>query len=161
MRKWEALRQAWTQRSLKETAQRGHEEEVWEEAECQAQEEAWKAWEVQEVQEVARCQVLEENEMNAHPEEDGDYVPDNAIDVDDGTVSPGKKKKRERVLVERTGDAWCKKCVSRKATCLVEEVWVKKWKQLAAEGTVLMRTPPSVVCTQCTSRKYMCFLPEL
>src|SRR6266542_4982628 len=44
---------------------------------------------------------------------------------------------------------------------LVEEVWVKKWKQLAVEGTVLMHTPPSVVCTECTSRKHMCFLPEL
>src|SRR6266545_7832586 len=51
--------------------------------------------------------------------------------------------------------------VSHKAACLVEEVRVKKWKQLAAEGTVLTCAPPSVVCTECTSRKHMCFLPEL
>ena len=61
--------------------------------------------EAQEAQEAARHWALEENEMNVHPEEDRDYVPDDAIDVDDGTASPGKKKKKERVLVERTGDA--------------------------------------------------------
>ena len=33
---------------------------------------------------------------------------------------------------------------------------MKKWKQLAVEGTVLMRTPPGVVCTECASRKHMC-----
>ena len=66
--------------------------------------------------------------MNTHPEEDGDYIPDDTMDVDDGMASPGKKKKKERALVERMGDARCKECVSRKATCLVEEVWVKKWK---------------------------------
>ena len=82
--------------------------------------------EAQEAREAARHQALEENEMNAHPEEDGDYVPNNAIDVDDGTVSPGKKKKKERVLVERTDDAQCKECVSCKAACLVEEAQVKK-----------------------------------
>jgi len=59
------------------------------------------------------------------------------MDVDDGIASSGKKKK-ERVLVERTGNAWYRECVSRKAACLVEEVQVKKWKQLAVEGTVLM-----------------------
>ena len=64
-------------------------------------------------------------------------------------------------MFERTGDARCKECVSCKATCLVEEAWVKKWKQLAAEGTVLMCVPPGVVCTECASRKYTCFLPEL
>src|SRR6266540_1073303 len=156
MRKWEVLRWAWAQRSLKEVAQRVCEEEVQEEAEHQAQKEAWKVWEVQEAREAweaARCQALEENEMNAHPEEDGDYVLDDTMDVDDGTASPGKKKKKERVLVERTGDMWCKECMSCKATCLVEEVWVKKWKQLAAEGTVLMCVPPGVVCTGCASRK--------
>ena len=51
--------------------------------------------------------------------------------------------------------------VSHKAACLVEEVRVKKWKQLAAEGMVLTHAPPSVVCTECASRKHMCFLPEL
>src|SRR6266545_6904653 len=139
MRKWEVLRWARAQRLLEEAAQRVPEEEVWEEAEHQAQEEAWKAREVQEAREaweVARCRALEENEMNTHPEEDGDVVPDDTMDVDDGTASPGKKKKKERVLVERTG-AQCKECVSRQTTCLVEEVQVKKWKQLAAEGTVL------------------------
>src|SRR6266545_939293 len=108
MRKWEALRWARAQRSLKEVAQRVCKEETWEEAEHQVQEEAWKAREVQEAWEAARHWVLEENEMNAHPEEDGDYVPNDAMDVDDGMASPGKKKKRERVLVERTGDARCK-----------------------------------------------------
>ncbi len=108
-----------------------------------------------------RRRALEENKMNAHPEEDGDYVPDDAMDVDDGMVSSGKKKKRERVLVERTGDVQCKECMSHKATCLVEVVWVKKWKQLAVEGTVLTRAPPSLVCTECASRKHTCFLPEL
>ena len=78
------------------------------------------------VWEAARCQALEENEMNAHPEENGDYIPDDAMDVNDGAASPGKKKKKERVLVERTGDARCKECMSCKATCLVEEVRVKK-----------------------------------
>ncbi len=49
MRKWEALRRARAQRSLEEAAQRVCKEEVqkaqeaWEEAECQAQEEARKA----------------------------------------------------------------------------------------------------------------------
>ena len=52
--------------------------------------------------------------------------PDDTMDVDDGMASPGKKKKKERVLVERTGDARCKECMSCKATCLVEEVRVKK-----------------------------------
>src|SRR6266540_4737898 len=99
--------------------------------------------------------------MNAHPKEDGDYIPDDAMDVDDGTALPGKKKKKERVLVERMGDVWCKECMSHKTTCLVEEAWVKKWKQLAVEGTMLMRMQPSVVCTKCASRKHTCFLPEL
>jgi len=51
IRKWEALRWAWAQRSLEEAAQRVCEEEawkvqeVWEEAERQAQEEARKVWE--------------------------------------------------------------------------------------------------------------------
>src|SRR6266542_1994274 len=98
--------------------------------------------------------------MNAHPKEDGDYVPDDTMDVDNGMASPGKKRKKERVLVERTGDVRCKECVSCKATCLVEEAQVKKWKQLAAEGTVLTHTPLSVVCTECASRKHTCFLPE-
>src|SRR6266508_3058194 len=127
MRKWEALRCAWAQRSLEEAAQRVCEEEAWKEAECQAQEEAQKAWKVQEAREAweaARRQVLEENEMNTHPKEDGDYVPDNVMDVDDGMASPGKKKKKERVLVERTGNVQCKECVFHKATCLVEEAWV-------------------------------------
>ncbi len=117
--------------------------------------------EAQEAQEAARRRALEENEMNAHPKEDGDVVPNNTMDVDDGTVSPGKKKKKERVLVERTGNMWCKECMSRKATCLVEEVRVKKWKQPAVEGTVLTCMPPGVVCTECASRKHTCFLPEL
>src|SRR6266511_2705534 len=99
--------------------------------------------------------------MNAHPEEDGDYIPDDAMEVNDRTASPGKKKKKERVLVERMGDAQCKECVSCKTICLVEEAQVKKWKQLAVEGMVLMCVPPSVVCTECMSRKHMCFLPEL
>src|SRR6266511_3138124 len=99
--------------------------------------------------------------MNAHPEEDGDYIPDDAMEVNDRTASPGKKKKKERVLVERTGDAQCKECMSHKAACLVEEVWVKKWKQLAVDGMVLTHAPSSVVCTECTSRKHTCFLPEL
>ncbi len=106
-------------------------------------------------------QALEENEMNAHPEEDRDYVSDDTMDVDDRTALPGKKKKKERVLVERTGDTQCKECMSHKATCLVEEVQEKKWKQLAAEGTVLMCAPPGVVCTKCASRKHTCFLPKL
>src|SRR6266511_6458447 len=59
IRKWEALQWAQAQRSLEEAVQRVREEEVWEEAERQAQEEAW---------EVARHWVLEENEMNAHPD---------------------------------------------------------------------------------------------
>src|SRR6266511_5853310 len=124
MRKREALQWAWAQRSLEEAAQRVHEEEVWEEAEHQAQEEVWKAWKVQEAQEVrevARHQALEENEMNVHPEEDGDYVPDDAMDINDGTASPVKKKKKERVLVERMGNVWCRECVSHKTACLVEE----------------------------------------
>ena len=85
-----------------------------------------KAWEVQEAREAweaARRQVLEENEMNTHPEEDRDYVPNDAMDVNDGMVSPGKKKKKERVLVERMGNARCKECMFHKATCLVEEAW--------------------------------------
>jgi len=121
---------------LEEAALSVHEEEAWEEAEHQAQKEAWKAREVQEAQEAqeaARRRALEENEMNAHPKEDGDVVPNNTMDVDDGTVSPGKKKKKERVLVERMGDVRYKECVSRKAACLVEEAWVKKWKQLHQE----------------------------
>ena len=137
MRKWETLRRAWAQRSLEEVAQRVRKEEAqkaqeaWEEAEHQAQEEVWKAQEVQEAQEAweaARHWALEENEMNTDPEEDGDYVPDDAMDVDDGTVLPGKKKKKERVLVKRMDNVWCKECVSHKAACLVEEAQVKKWK---------------------------------
>jgi len=108
---------------------------------------------ITEAQEAARHWALEENEMNAYP--------NNAMDVDDRTASPGRKKKKERVLVERMGDMRCKECMSRKATCLVEEAQVKKWKQLAAEGMVLTRAPPGVVCTKCTSRKHTCFLPEL
>jgi len=128
MRKQEALQQAQAQRSLEEAAQRVHEEEVWKEAERQAQEEVWKVWKVQEAWEAARHWALEENEMNTDPEEDGDYVPDDAMDVDDGTVLPGKKKKKERVLVKRMDNVWCKECVSHKAACLVEEAQVKKWK---------------------------------
>jgi len=151
-------------------AQRVHKEEVWkvqeawEEAERQAQEEVRKVWEVQETWEAwkaARRRALEENEMNTHSKEDGDYIPDDTMDVDDGTASLGKKKKKERVLGERTGNAQCKECMSRKATCLVEEAQVKKWKQLAAEGMMLMCAPPGVVCTECMSRKHTCFLPEL
>ena len=113
------------------------------------------------MREAARHWALEENEMNAHPEEDGDYIPDDAMEVNDRTALPGKKKKKERVLVKRTGNMWCRECMSHKAACLVEEAWVKKWKQLAVEGMVLTHVPPGVVCTECTSRKHMCFLPEL
>ncbi len=130
-------------------------QEAWEEAECQAQEEAWKARKVQEAWEAL------ENEINTHPEEDGDYVPDNAMDVDDGTVSPLPPSKQP-----------CRTCTPCTAHHLSSQptpspssssfqAWVKKWKQLAAEGTVLTRAPPGVVCTECASRKYTCVLPEL
>ena len=99
--------------------------------------------------------------MNAHPEEDGDYISNDTMDVNDRTASPGKKKKKERVLIKRMGDVQCKECVSHKATCLVEEAWVKKWKQLAVERMVLMCVSPGVVCTECASRKHTCFPPEL
>jgi len=88
--------------------------------------------EAQEAWEAARHRALEENEMNAHPEEDGDYIPDDTMDVNDGTVLPGKKKKKERVLVERTGNVWCRECVSCKTACLVEEVQIRSgnsWQQ--------------------------------
>src|SRR6266545_2223347 len=60
-----------------------------------------------------------------------------------------------------TGDQRCRGCVSRKTACLVDEARVKKWKQLVAEGTVLTRVPPGVVCSKCASKKHKCFLPEL
>ncbi len=158
MRKRDALRRARAQRSLEEAAQRVREEEARkaqearEEAERRAQEEA---------REAARRRVLGENEANAHPEEDGDFVFEDAMDIDDGAASPSKRKKATKVLVARTGDQRCRGCVSRKTACLVDEARVKKWKQLVAEGTVLTRAPPGVVCSECASKKHKCFLPEL
>src|SRR6266545_488759 len=122
MRKRDALRRARAQRSLEEAAQRVREEEARkaqearEEAERRAQEEA---------REATRRRVLGENEANAHPEEDGDFVFEDAMDIDDGAASPSK------------------------------------WKKLVVEGTVLTRAPPSVVCSECASKKHKCFLPEL
>src|SRR6266545_3830960 len=130
MRKRDALRRARAQRSLEEAAQRVCEEEARkaqearEEAERQAQEEA---------REATRRRVLGENEANAHPEEDGDFVFEDAMDIDDGAASPSKRKKATKVLVARTGDQRCRGCVSRKTACLVDEARVKKWKQLVAE----------------------------
>src|SRR6266508_1833044 len=147
MRKRDALRRARAQRSLEEAAQRVREEEArkaQEEAERRAQEEA---------REATRRRVLGENEANAHPEEDGDFVFEDAMDIDDGAASPSKRKKATKVLVARTGDQRCRGCVSRKTACLVDEARVKKWKQLVAEGMVLTRAPPGVVCSECASRK--------
>src|SRR6266508_3926549 len=146
MRKRDALRRARAQRSLEEAAQRVREEE---------------ARKAQEAREAARRRVLGENEANAHPEEDGDFVFEDAMDIDDGAASPSKRKKATKVLVARTGDQRCRGCVSRKTACLVDEARVKKWKQLVAEGTVLTRAPPGVVCSECASKKHKCFLPEL
>src|SRR6266508_2996847 len=140
--------------AAEEAAQRVREEEARkaqearEEAERRAQEEA---------REAARRRVLGENEANAHPEEDGDFVFEDAMDIDDGAASPSKRKKATKVLVARTGDQRCRGCVSRKTACLVDEARVKKWKQLVAEGTVLTRAPPGVVCSECASKKHKCF----
>src|SRR6266545_6987197 len=72
-----------------------------------------------------------------------------------------KRRRRRGCWLGGQAMRGAKECMSCKAACLVEEAWVKKWKQLVAEEMVLTCVPPGVVCTECTSRKHMCFLLEL
>ena len=100
--------------------------------------------------------------MNARPKEDGDYQPEDAIDVDEG-ASPrkGKGKARAAELEEREGAARCGGCAGRKSRCWVDPARIKKWKEMVARGVALGRMPAGVACKECLGRKQKCFLPEL
>jgi len=99
---------------------------------------------------------------NARPEEDGDYQPGDAMDIDEG-ASPrkGKGKAKAPELEEREGAARCGGCTGRKSRCWVDPVRIKKWKETVARGVALGSTPAEVVCKECSGRKQKCFLPEL
>ena len=99
---------------------------------------------------------------NARPEEDGDYHPEAAMDVDEGgSPRKGKGKTRAAVLEEREGAARCAGCAGRKSRCWVDPARIQKWKEAVARGVPPGRTPAGVACKECSGRKQKCFLPEL
>ena len=76
----------------------------------------------------AATNFLVELDANARPEEDGDYVPDDARDVEEDAATQGKGKEKEKPLVERFGAAWCSTCVNTDSRCQVDLAVVEKWK---------------------------------
>ena len=99
---------------------------------------------------------------NARPEEDGDYHPEDAMDVDEGgSPRKGKGKARVAALEEREGAARCAGCAGQKSHCWVDPARIQKWKEAVARGVPPGRTPAGVACKECSGRKQKCFLPEL
>ena len=99
---------------------------------------------------------------NARPEEDGDYQPEDAMDVDKGgSPRKGKGKVRAAALEEREGAARCAGCAGRRSRCWVDPMRIKKWKEAVARRVPPGRMPAGVVCKECSGRKQKCFLPEL
>ncbi len=80
-------------------------------------------------------------DANARPEEDGDYVPDDAMDVEEDAATQGKGKEKEKPLVERFGAARCSTCVNTDSRCQVDLAVVEKWKGDVARGVKVTRGP--------------------
>jgi len=91
---------------------------------------------------------------NARPVEDGDYQPEDAMDVDEGgSPRKGKGKARAAALEEREGAARCAGCVGRRSRCWVDPARIKKWKEAVARGVPPGRTPAGVVCKELSKER--------
>jgi len=155
-KKWEMVRKALEEAQLKAReeeevkaqVQREAEEKLLEEAVERARAEAEASRRAQQEQDDAEFQGKSGNEKpnldtelpavlsaNAHPEEDGDYQPEDVMDVDEG-ASPkkGKGKAKAVELEERVGAARCGACAGRGSRCWVDPARVKKWKETVACG---------------------------
>ena len=99
---------------------------------------------------------------NACPEEDGDYEPEDVIDIHKG-ASPrkGKGKGKGSEFEEREGPARCAVCAGCGSRCWVDPARIKKWKETVARGVAFGHAPSEVACKECSSRKQKCYLPEL
>src|SRR6266571_4994443 len=109
----------------------------------------------------AATNFLVELDANARPEEDGDYVPDDAMDVEEDAATQGKGKEKEKPLVERFGAAQCSTCVNTDSRCQVDLAVVEKWKGDVARRVKVTWTPAGAACAVCANKKQKCFLPEL
>src|SRR6266704_3314469 len=109
----------------------------------------------------AATNFLVELDVNAHPEEDGDYVPDDAMDVEEDAMMQGKGKDKEKPLIKRFGAMRCSMCMNTNSRCQVDLAVVEKWKGDMACGVKVMWTPAGAACVACAGKKQKCFLPEL
>jgi len=182
-KKWETVRKALEEAQLKARveeevkarARREAEEKLLEEAAERAREEAEASRRAQQEQEDTEFRGKSSNEetnvvtklpaalsANTHPEEDGDYEPEDVMDVDKGS-SPkkGKGKAKAVELEEQVGTARCGACAGRGSRCWVDPARIKKWKETVTRGVTHGRTPAGMACKECSGRKQRCFLPEL
>ena len=85
---------------------------------------------------------LVELDVNTHSEEDGDYILDDAMDVEKDAMTQGegkgKEKEKMKALVERFGAVWCLTCVKTNFCCQLDLVVVEKWKEDMAHGVKVM-----------------------
>jgi len=171
----EAQLKAREEEEVRARARREAEEKLLEEAAERARAEAEASRRAQQEQDDAEFRGKSGNERpnsdtelpaalsaNAHPEEDGDYQPEDVMDVDEG-ASPkkGKGKAKAVELEERVGAARCGACAGRGSHCWVDPARVKKWKETVTRRVTHGRTPAGVACKECSTRKQRCFLPEL
>src|SRR6266568_1793709 len=97
----------------------------------------------------AATNFLVELDANARPEEDGDYVPNDAMDVEEDAATQGKGKEKEKPLVERFGAARCSTWVNTDSHCQVDLAVVEKWKGDVARGVKVTRTLAGAACAVC------------
>src|SRR6266568_745167 len=144
-----AEEQAWREAKLVETIRRAQEEERELHGKCLL------------ISLEAATNFLVGLDANACPEEDGDYVSDGAMDVEEDAAMQGKGKEKEKPLVKRFGAARCSTCVNTDSRCQVDLAVVEKWKGDVACGVKVTQTPAGAACAVCAGKKQKCFLPEL
>jgi len=96
---------------------------------------------------------------NIQPKEDGDYQPEDIMNVDEG-ASPrkGKGKSKAPELEEQEGAARCVACAGCGSQCWVDPTRIKRWKETVARRTSLHCTPAGMAYRECSGRKQKCFL---
>ena len=82
---------------------------------------------------------------NTCPKEDGDYQPEDVMDVDKGaSLMKRKGKARALDLEEQERATRCVACAGRGSRCWVDTVQIKKWKETVAHGVTVGCTPSGV-----------------
>ena len=169
LKKWETVRKALEEAQLKVWEEEAKawarwevEEKLLKEAVERAREEAKAARRAQQEQEDAEFQGKLGNDQttssdarlpaalsaNARPKEDGDYKPEDVMDVNKGASlkkGKGKAKAKAVELEEQVGAARCGACVGCGSCCWVDPTRIKKWKETVARGVTHGRTPAGSV----------------